>query len=109
MPVSKEERVFAALIFGLSFFTTIIGPLIIWLLKKDESAYVDYYGKMYLNFAISYIIYGILATISTVILIGFVIGPIVGLAGLVFTIIGIVKAYEGSYYKIPFVIEIFKL
>ena len=109
MTVSKDERVFAALIFGLSFITTFIGPLIIWLLKKNESPYVDYYGKMYLNFTISYVIYSFIAGVSMVILIGFILLPIGGLAALIFTIIRLVKAYEGTYYKIPFIIEIFKL
>lgn len=109
MPVSREERIFAALIFGLSFFTTFIGPLIVWLLKKDESTYVDYYGKLYFNFTITYFIFGLVAGFSAIILIGFILIPIVGVAYLVFTIIGIVKAYEGTYYKIPFIIEIFKL
>lgn len=48
---TKDERVFAALIYVISFFTAFIGPLVIWLLKKDSSQFVDYHGREYLNFS----------------------------------------------------------
>lgn len=108
MDVSKDERIFAALIFGLSLVTSFIGPLILWLVKKDESSYVDYYGKLFFNFYISYFIYGLVAGLLVIILIGLLLVPVVGIAYFVFTIIAIIKAYEGSYYKIPFIIEIIK-
>lgn len=104
--VSNDDRLFAALIYVISFFTAFIGPIIIWLLKKDSSAFVDYHGREYLNFLISYTVYGIIAGIAVVILIGFVLLPIVGIAAFVFTIIGAVKAYEGEYYRMPFIFRI---
>ena len=42
---SNDENIMAMLIYLLSLFTSIIGPLIIWLLKKDESKLVDRAGK----------------------------------------------------------------
>lgn len=54
---SNDENIMAMLIYLLSLFTSIIGPLIIWLLKKDESKLVDRAGKNYLNYTISYIIW----------------------------------------------------
>jgi uncharacterized Tic20 family protein len=48
--VKNEERMLAAAIYVLSIFVPVIGPLIIWLLKKDESSFVDYHGKEYFNF-----------------------------------------------------------
>ena len=104
--VSNDDRLFAALIYVISFFTAFIGPIIIWLLKKDSSEFVDYHGRQYLNFLISYTIYGIIAGIAVVIFIGFVLLPIVGIAAFVFTIIGAVKAYEGEYYRMPFIFRI---
>lgn len=104
--VSNDDRLFAALIYVISFFTAFIGPIIIWLLKKDSSEFVDYHGREYLNFLISYTIYGIIAGIAVVIFIGFVLLPIVGIAAFVFTIIGAVKAYEGEYYRMPFIFRI---
>ena len=76
MMVSNDDRLFAALIYVISFFTAFIGPLIIWLIKKDSSEFVDYHGRQYLNFLISYAIYSIVASVAIVILIGFVLLPI---------------------------------
>ncbi len=46
---SNDENIMAMLIYLLSLFTSIIGPLIIWLLKKDESKLVDRAGKIILT------------------------------------------------------------
>jgi uncharacterized protein len=103
---NKDERLMAALIYIASFFTAFIGPLIIWLIKKEESSFVDYHGREYLNFLISYTIYGIVATVLTIVLIGMIILPILGIAGFIFTIIGAVKAYDGEEYRIPLIFRI---
>ncbi|WP_201716213.1 DUF4870 domain-containing protein [Rossellomorea arthrocnemi] len=105
---TKDERMMAALIYILSFFTVFIGPLVIWIVKKDESEFVDFHGKEYFNFLISYAVYGFASTILMVVLIGFVLAPIVGVLALVFTILGAVKAYEGDYYRIPTVFRLLK-
>ncbi|UII54435.1 DUF4870 domain-containing protein [Cytobacillus spongiae] len=105
---SNDERLLAAGIYVISFFTNFIGPLIIWLLKKDDSSFIDYHGKEYLNFLISYTIYSIVSSILMLVLIGFVLIWVVGVLAFVFTIIGAVKAYEGNEYRIPFVFRILK-
>lgn len=105
---TDDEKLFAALIYITSFFTTIIGPLVIWLIKRDESKFIDHHGKEYLNFIISYFIYSVVAWVSVIILIGFILGPIVTIAALVFTIIAIVKAFKGEMYRIPFIIRFIK-
>lgn len=105
---SNDERLFAAAIYVISFFTAFIGPLVIWLLKKDESAYVDYHGREYFNFFITYTIYSIICTILMIVLIGFIAIWIVGIMYFVFTIIAAVKAYEGTTYKIPFIFRLIR-
>ena len=105
---TQDERMFAALIYGISFFTVFIGPLIIWLLKKDESEYIDYHGKEYLNFLISYTVYSMISLILVVLLIGFLLIWIVGALAFIFTIIAAVKAYEGTEYRIPFVFRLIR-
>lgn len=104
----SDERLFSMLMYVLSFFTAIIGPLIIWLMKREDSEFVDFHGKQYFNFFISYTIYGIVASISLIILIGLLLVPVVGIMYVVFTIIAAVKAYNGEQYKIPLVIQFFK-
>lgn len=105
---SNDERLFAAAIYVISFFTAFIGPLVIWLLKKDESPYVDYHGKEYFNFFITYTIYSIICTILMIVLIGFLAIWVVGIMYFVFTIIAAVKAYEGTPYKIPLIFRLIR-
>lgn len=101
---SNNDRLFASAIYIISFFTVFVGPLVIWLIKRD-SPYVNYHGKEYFNFFITYAIYSIISTILMLVLIGFITIWIVGLMYFVFTIIAAIKAYEGTTYKIPLIIR----
>jgi uncharacterized protein len=105
---TKDERLLAAVIYIISFFTVFIGPIVIWLLKKDDSEFIDYHGKEYLNFLISYFVYGTVSGILTVVLIGFVLLPVVGILVFIFTILGAIKAYEGENYRIPTIFRLIK-
>ena len=106
MNTTSDDRLFAALIYVLSFFTAFLGPLIIWIIKKDQSSFVDYHGREYFNFLISYTIYGLVAGLLTFVLIGFLLLPIVGIAAFIFTIIAAIKAFEGNEYRFPFILRI---
>ena len=105
---TNEERTLAAAIYVISFFTVFIGPLLIWLIKKDSSSYIDYHGKEYMNFFISYTIYSLVSVILMIVLIGFLTIWVVGVAGFVFTIIGAIKAYEGKTYRIPLIFRLIR-
>jgi len=105
---SNDERMLATAIYVSSFFTTIIGPLVIWLLKKDESEYINYHGKEYFNFIISYGVYSIISVFLMFVLIGFITIWAVGVAAFVFTIIAAVKAYEGTEYRFPLVFRLIR-
>lgn len=104
--ISNEDRLIAAAIYVISFFTALIGPLVIWLVKKNDSDFVDYHGREYLNFFISYCIYTIISFILTIVFIGFIMLAIIGVLAFVFTIIAAIKAYEGKEYRIPFVFRL---
>ncbi|MCT2537901.1 DUF4870 domain-containing protein [Aquibacillus koreensis] len=106
--VNSDEKLYALLIYLLSFPFPILGPLIIWLLKREESEYVDFHGKEYCNFFISYVIYFTISGVLTVLLIGFVLLPIVGLMLTIFTIIAAVKSYSGERYRIPLIFHFIK-
>lgn len=101
----KDEKLFAAAIYAISYFTAFIGPIVIWVLKKDESSFVDFHGRQYLNFLFSYIVYFTIAAILIIILIGLVFVWLLGILQLVFTIVAAIKAFEGKEYEIPFVIR----
>jgi uncharacterized Tic20 family protein len=99
-----------AAVVGLSF----LGPLIVWLVKKDTMPFVDDQGKEALNFNITVlIVFAILWILTFVTLgIGFLLtGPLmflVGLAALVLVIIAGIKANEGVAYRYPFAIRLVK-
>lgn len=87
-------------------FGNILGPLILWLVKRNDSAYLDRVGKEVLNFQISYAIYGMVAGALCFVLIGFIILPILGLLWIIFMIIAAVKTSNGEEYKYPFTIRL---
>lgn len=82
-------------------FGHIIGPLVFWLLKKDEYTEVDRQGKNALNFQLSLTIYAIVAGILVVILVGFVLLAAIFLFGLIVTIIAAVKSSNGESFEYP--------
>lgn len=100
-------------------FGNILGPLLLWLLKKDEYALVDQQGKEALNFQISLMIYSIVAVIAivvcaiTVILIpvAVVLGILLGillLVNLVTIIVAALKTSNGELFSYPFTIRFIK-
>jgi len=106
--VSPEDRKWGLLV-HLSAFAglivplgTIIGPLIVWLLKREASPFVDDQGKEALNFQISVLIYSAISALLIIVGIGIVLLIIIGIATLILTVVAGVKANEGVYYRYPF-------
>ena len=89
-------------------FGNIIGPLIIWQVKKDTLPFAADQGKEALNFNITIAIAAIICGLLTLVLIGFLLLPLVGLAWLIFTIIGAMKANNGEAYRYPFALRLIK-
>lgn len=91
-----------------------IGPLAIWLIKKDSMPFVDDQGKEALNFNITVaIVFFVLylftwMTVGLGIVIAAPLYLVIGLAWLVFTIIAAVKANEGLAYRYPFALRLIK-
>lgn len=102
---TAEERTIAMLAHLITFMSSFIGPLVIYLVKKDESAFVADQAKEVLNFHFSALIYAIVAVLSCFIVIGFVLVPALGVFVLVVTIIGAVRAYEGKLFRYPLCIR----
>ena len=80
----------------------IIGPLICWTTKKDQSAFVDYHGKEAVNFQITMLICVMICIALAIVLIGFLLLPVVGILSLVMPIIAGMKANEGERYEYPY-------
>ncbi len=99
--VTAEERTLG-LVCVLLQFLVLIGPLILWLIKKDESAYLDALGRETINFQLTMLILYAVCGVLTVIVIGALLTPLVSLFNLVMIIVAAVKAYEGIIYRYPF-------
>ena len=112
--LSKDARLWAMLahisaIAGFVFpFGNIIGPLLIWILKKEEFPFVDDQGKEALNFQISITIYVLISIILVFVVIGIPILIILGLFALIMTIIGAINSYDGKAYRYPLTIRVIK-
>ena len=112
---TKDERMWAMLCHLSAFvgllgipFGHILGPLIIWLLKRDESPYVDAHGRESLNFQTSMTIYLLIAGFFSVFLIGIPFLIALFIAGFVLVVIAAVKANDGQYYRYPMTIRLLR-
>ncbi|MEE9213099.1 MAG: DUF4870 domain-containing protein, partial [Phycisphaeraceae bacterium] len=86
----------------------IFGPLIIWLIKKDDHPFINDQGKESLNFQITVVIAVVICLALFCVGIGVFLLPLVGLANLVFIIIAAVNAYDGKLYRYPFALRLIK-
>jgi uncharacterized Tic20 family protein len=82
-----------------------LGPLIVMLTKGNESPWVRRQAVESLNFQLSILIYGAVSILLCFVLIGFVLLPLVGLAWLVCTILGSIRAARGEDYRYPVTIR----
>ena len=82
-------------------FGNIIGPLIIWLIKKNEMPFVDDQGKEALNFQITMTVIFLIGIPLCFILIGVPIVILTYIADFVLTIVAAVKANDGVAYRYP--------
>jgi hypothetical protein len=92
-----------------------VGPLIVWLWKRDESPEIDAHGKESLNFQLSLLIYtavfAVVCFILMFVLIGFLLVPLIALfyiANVVLVIIASLRANEGELYRYPLTLRLIK-
>ena len=105
---STDDRNLAMLAHLLGIVSGFVGALIIWLIKKDQSAYVDVQGKEALNFQSTMLIAFVGAWILMFILIGMLLMPLLLIANLVFCILAAVAASNGKSYRYPVAIRLLK-
>jgi uncharacterized protein len=86
----------------------VLGPLVIWLMKKDSDPYVDEQGKESVNFQISVAIYMFVSLLLMMIVIGFFLIFVVAIGSLVLTIIGAIKASKGEPWRYPLTLRLIK-
>ena len=83
----------------------VFAPLIVWLVFRDRSAFLDRSAKEALNMQLSYLIYFLVAGFSLILLIGFVLLPVVGVSWLVLMIVASVKVANVEDYRYPAIIR----
>ncbi len=99
--LTNDERTMAMLSHLLGLFTGFIGPLVIYLIKKDESAYVRQQSAEALNFQITVFIAYMVSFVLMLILIGFLLFFVVLIASLILMIMAAMAANRGENYRYP--------
>ncbi len=87
---------------GLSF----LGPLVVWLIKRDEDAFVEEHAREALNFQISVLIYGIISGFLVILIIGILLLIALAIFAFVFAIVAAIKAANGEPYRYPLTIRL---
>ena len=109
VPTTPDERtwgmlahlssIIAILLGGLSF----LGPLIVWLVKKDQSAFVADQGKEALNFQIAVLLASLVCGVTCVLAI---LIPVILVANIVYSVMGAMEANKGVYYRYPYTLRL---
>lgn len=92
----------------IPFLGNIVGPLVVWLVKKDQSEYIADHAREALNFNITVTIAAVACWILVFIFIGILLFAALGLAWLILMIMAAVKASQGSTYRYPFSLRLVK-
>jgi hypothetical protein len=103
--IASEKRNWATLSHLSAFvmflgIPAVIGPLVMWLIRRDDP-YTEYQAKEALNFNISFMIWGILAGLSILLLIGLILLPAVLITWFVLVIRAAIKTSAGEDYRYP--------
>jgi uncharacterized Tic20 family protein len=105
---TQDDKTMGMLAHLLGIFLGFIGPLIIWLIKKDQSPFVDDQGKESLNFQIMLMIGYVIGSVTSCLFIGFLILPAVWIFGIIFSIIAALKSKDGIAYRYPVNLRLIK-
>ncbi len=105
---TKDEMNMALLVYVAALFTAFVGPLIIWLIKKDQSPFVDDQGKEVLNWIVTLALAQIVCFLLIFVAIGVFLMPLIWIAHVILTIMGALKAKDGIAYRYPFAIRLLK-
>ena len=104
--LTPEERTWGAAahwsaLVGMAVAMAFLGPLLVLLVKGNDSAWVRRQAVESLNFQLSILIYALVSGALVVVLVGLVLLPVVGVMWLVLTILASVRVGEGRDYRYP--------
>jgi len=89
-------------------FGFIIGPLIVWLAKREDDPFIDDQGKEALNFQITMFFAFVISFFLCFVVVGFFLLPILVVLEIALPIVGAVKANNGEYYRYPLTMRLIK-
>jgi uncharacterized Tic20 family protein len=102
-----EDRQWASFA-HLGGILSFLPSLIIWLIFKDRGAFTNTEAKEALNFQITLAIGYVIASVLTVVVIGVILFPVLGILSIIFSILGFLKAKDGIAYRYPFALRLIK-
>jgi len=108
--VDDEERTWGILAHAGGFaglavpFGNVVAPLVVWLVKRDESRFVDENGIRALNFQLTWSVILLVTALSVLVGVGLVLFPLAMLAWLILTVVGTVRAADDEVYDYPLTI-----
>lgn len=108
---ARQWAMFAHLAAFVGFlipFGSLLGPLLVWQLKKEMDPFVDDQGKEALNFQISVLLAALVCVLLMFVVVGLLLIWVVVIGAIVLTIIAAIKANEGKSYRYPFCWRIIK-
>jgi uncharacterized Tic20 family protein len=86
----------------------VILPIVIWQTQKEKMPALDAHGKMVVNWLISFTIYMVVSIILILVLVGILTTIALGIIGIIFPIVGAVKANNGEFWEYPLTIKFLK-
>ncbi len=86
----------------------ILGPLAVWITRRDQSAFVAEHAREALNFNITVVLAALVCMLLMLVFVGFILGTALFVVWLVFTLIAAIKASEGEHYRYPFSLRLVK-
>jgi len=112
--VTKQAKDMGLLVHAASFagyvvpLGSVLGPLIVWLMKRDEFEFANQCGKNCLNFKLSLLIYAMVSAILIFVGVGVLLLAALALFDIICTIIAMMKANDGIAYQYPLSIRFIK-
>lgn len=105
---TSDERTLAILAHILTLLFSFLAPLIVYLIKKDDSKYVADQAKESLNFQISLCIYFAISFVLMIVIIGIFLLVALGIFSFILIIIASIKASDNKIYRYPLTIRLIK-
>ena len=105
IPNNDDKNIVTITHLGGTVFS-FVPALIVWIIKKDDSAYIADQAKEALNFQITMVLAYMLAGVLSWILIGLLFFPIIWVLNIVFCIIAAISTSKGETYRYPFALRL---